>query len=666
MNSPFIDLGLSADLANVLLALGYEEPTPIQSQALPPLLEGRDLLGQAATGTGKTAAFALPLLQRILASQKTPAQAAGLVLVPTRELAIQVAEALHSYGAKLGAVVLPIYGGAEFSRQAQALRRGVHVVVATPGRALDHIRRGTLVLDRVQTVVLDEADEMLDMGFAEDIELILDAAPAQRQTALFSATLPPRISAIANKHLNDPVRVQIASEKTLKGAAPRVRQTAYIVQRAHKVAALGRVLDLESPTLALVFARTRTEVDELAEKLRGRGFQVESLHGGLSQDQRDRVMKRVRASGVDLLVATDVAARGLDVDHLSHVVNFNVPASPESYVHRIGRTGRAGREGVAITLAEPREHRLLRNIEQLTKQKIDVATVPTPMDVRARRLDLTRGALRAALEEGELDSYRVVADALASEFDPLDVAAAAVKLAHQAQQGDATTDDEHIPTADMRAPAGKWAKPATGGYAGRDAARAAPRDSYRAERGERVERHERPVDRAAPAERSMHRAAGDGAAAAAKRRGPTSGQTMVRIFVGAGRDAGLRPADLVGAIANEANVSSREIGAIEIEDRFSLVEVSDAIAEDAVRALRSTSLRGQRVTVRRDQPKPAAEPASPKGKLTYKGKPPFKATGEFKKPTYAAKDTGAYVPKSKAAAGKPASKPFKAKAKPAR
>ncbi len=237
-----------------------------------------------------------------------------------------------------------------------------------------------------------------------------------------------------------------------------MRQTAYIVQRAHKVAALGRVLDLESPTLALVFARTRTEVDELAEKLRGRGYQVEALHGGLSQDQRDRVMKRVRAGKVDLLVATDVAARGLDVEQLSHVVNFNVPASPESYVHRIGRTGRAGREGVAITLAEPREHRLLRNIEQLTKQKIDVATVPTPMDVRARRLDMTRGALRSALEEGELDSYRVVTDALASEFDPLDVAAAAVKLAHQTLQADAAHDEEHIPSIDPRTAREPWAE----------------------------------------------------------------------------------------------------------------------------------------------------------------------------------------------------------------
>jgi ATP-dependent RNA helicase DeaD len=562
MTNPFIDLGLSKDFAQVLTGLGYEEPTPIQTQAIPPLLAGRDLLGQAATGTGKTGAFALPLLQRALAAQRKPAQPAILVLVPTRELAIQVAEALHSYGAKLGAVVLPIYGGAEFGRQAQALKRGVHAVVATPGRALDHIRRGTLVLRGLAAVVLDEADEMLDMGFAEDIELILDAAPAERQTALFSATLPPRIAAIADKHLRDPVRVLIARDKSAKGTLPRVRQTAYIVQRAHKVAALGRVLDLESPALALVFARTRTEVDELAEKLRGRGYQVELLHGGLSQDQRDRVMKRVRAGTVDLLVATDVAARGLDVEHLSHVVNFNVPASPESYVHRIGRTGRAGREGVAITLAEPREHRLLRNIEQLTKQKIEVATVPTPMDVRARRLDMTRGALRAALEEGGLDSYRVVTDALASEFDPMDVAAAAVKLAHRALQADAAHDEEHIPSIDPRAAREPWKSD---------------------KRSARSEREPRP--------------------GSAKRKPPARGGAMVRVFIGAGRNVGLRPADVVGAIANEAGVSAREIGAIEIEERFSLVELADEVAEDAIRALRATALRGQRVTVRRDQPK---------------------------------------------------------------
>jgi len=450
-------------------------------------------------------------------------------------------------------------------------------------------------MDALAAVVLDEADEMLDMGFAEDIELILDAAPATRQTALFSATLPPRIAAIADRHLRDPQRVLIAREKAVKGTAPRVRQTAYIVQRAHKVAALGRVLDLESPTLAIVFARTRTEVDELAEKLRGRGYQVELLHGGLSQDQRDRVMKRVRAGSVDLLVATDVAARGLDVEHLSHVVNFNVPASPESYVHRIGRTGRAGREGVAITLAEPREHRLLRNIEQLTKQKIDVATVPTPMDVRARRLDMTRGALREALEEGELDSYRVVTDALASEFDPMDVAAAAVKLAHRTLQADAAHDEEHIPSIDLSKPREPWAKPA--------------RKDHRAPAAAASGAQRRLAERAGPAgrspreeERPTRPAPGMHAVAGGRRKAPGA-MTMVRVYVGAGRNAGLRPADIVGAIANEAGVSAREIGAIEIEERFSLVEVSDHIADDAIRALRATSLRGQRVTVRKDQPK---------------------------------------------------------------
>jgi ATP-dependent RNA helicase DeaD len=657
MSQPFIDLGLSAALADVLATLGYEEPTPIQRQSIPPLLAGRDLLGQAATGTGKTAAFSLPLLQRVLQARPLPSQPAALVLVPTRELATQVSEALHSYGARLGAVVLPIYGGAEFGRQAQALRRGVHVVVATPGRALDHLRRGSLSLDAAQFVVLDEADEMLDMGFAEDIELILEAAPAQRQTALFSATLPPRIAAIADKHLRDPERVLIARDKTVKGTAPRVRQTAYIVQRAHKLAALGRVLDLESPTLAIVFARTRTEVDELAEKLRGRGWQVEALHGGLSQDQRDRVMKRVRAQGVELLVATDVAARGLDIEHLTHVVNFNVPASPESYVHRIGRTGRAGQsqaQGVAITLAEPREHRLLRNIEQLTKQKIDVATVPTPMDVRARRLDLTRGALREALEAGELDSFRVVTDALASEFDPMDVAAAAVKLAHQALQGDAAHDDEHIPSAALHAGPG----------AGRDRGKpwdrareaAPPRERFGARDGAARPRHAEPAPYHRPAgERAVAPARGDASARAGKRGGPP---TMTRVYIGAGRDAGLRPADLVGAIANEAGVSSREIGAIDIEDRFSLVEVSDAIVDAAVRALRATSLRGQRVTVRVDAPKTA--PAERGSRDARSAAAPAGAP----RATPAARPrTSTAAPRTRPAAG---SAPPKRKVKPAR
>ena len=419
----FASLRLREPLLASLAALGYEEPTPIQRSAIPPLLEGRDLLGQAATGTGKTAAFALPLLERVTHDGVTRA----LVLVPTRELAMQVAEAIHRYGKALGTSVLAIYGGAPMEPQIKALTRGTTVVVATPGRALDHLRRKTLRLDRIEVLVLDEADEMLDMGFAEDLEALLTATPATRQTALFSATLPPRIVAIAGRHLRDPVRIAIAREALPPGTLPRVRQVAYIVARAHKPAALGRVLDMESPSSAIVFCRTRNEVDELTEALAGRGYRAEALHGGLSQEHRDRVMKHFRTGSMELLVATDVAARGLDIEHVSHVVNYDVPAAAEAYVHRIGRTGRAGREGVAITLTEPREHRLLRNIEAFTKQRIEVAAVPTVADLRSRRLELTRASLREAILAGHLDEARGVVESLAAEFDVMDVAAAAVE-----------------------------------------------------------------------------------------------------------------------------------------------------------------------------------------------------------------------------------------------
>src|SRR5690242_12649237 len=402
----FAALGLDPRLVDALAALGYEEPTPVQREAIPPLLDGRDVLGQAATGTGKTAAFALPLLHRVTPDADSRSRTTALILVPTRELAMQVAEAVHRYGKSMGVRALPIYGGAAMETQLRNLKHGVDVVVATPGRALDHIRRKTLRLDSVKTVVLDEADEMLDMGFAEDLEAILEATPAERQTALFSATLPPRIAEIANRHLKDPVRVRIDREVVAAGAAPRVRQVAYIVGRAHTMATLGRVLDVENPTSAIVFCRTRTEVDALTETLNARGYRAEALHGGLSQEQRDRVMKKFRANTSDLLIATDVAARGLDVQHVSHVVNYEVPSSAEAYVHRIGRTGRAGREGVAITLIEPREHRLLRNIEYQTKQKIEIAAVPTVADLRARRLELTRASLRETILAGGLDRYR--------------------------------------------------------------------------------------------------------------------------------------------------------------------------------------------------------------------------------------------------------------------
>src|SRR3954464_10475649 len=442
----FSGLGLDARVIDALAALGYEEPTPVQREAIPPLLAGRDVLGQAAPGTGKTAAFALPLLHILTPDADARERTRAFILVPTRELAMQVAEAVHKYGKAMGVVALPIYGGASMETQIRVLKRGVDVVVATPGRALDHIRRKTLRLEGVRTVILDEADEMLDMGFAEDLEAILDAMPTERQTALFSATLPPRIADIANKHLKDPVRVRIDREVAAPGSAPRVRQVAYIVSRAHKMATLGRVLDVENPTSAIVFCRTRTEVDEVTETLNGRGYRAEALHGGLSQEQRDRVMKKFRANTTDLLVATDVAARGLDVQHVSHVVNYDVPSAAEAYVHRIGRTGRAGREGVAITLAEPREHRLLRNIEQQTRQRIEIATVPTVADLRARRLELTRASLRETILAGDLDHFRVVVDSLAQEFDIMDVAAAAVKQADAKDVG----GEEEIPTVTLR------------------------------------------------------------------------------------------------------------------------------------------------------------------------------------------------------------------------
>jgi ATP-dependent RNA helicase DeaD len=458
------------------------------------------------------------------------------VLVPTRELAMQVAESIHKYASGTGFSVVPIYGGASMQQQTRALDRGADIIVATPGRALDHLRRKTLGLDALLMLVLDEADEMLDMGFAEDLDLILQATPGTRQTALFSATMPPRILSIAQRHLKDAQRITIGREKTDAGKLPRVRQVAYVVRRAQKPDVLGRVLDIESPTSAIVFCRTRLDVDTLVETLNAHGYRAEGLHGGMQQRQRDAVMNRFRAAKADLLVATDVAARGLDIRHLSHVVNYDLPASADDYVHRIGRTGRAGREGTAITLAEPREHRLLRTIEQVTKQKIEVATVPTLADLRTRRLELTRASLRERLLAGDLDDVRVVVESLAEEFDIVDIAAAAVKLAYAATTGD--REDRELA--------------------------AAPSSVAGTRRAARPD-------------------------------------NIVRLYVGAGRQTGIRPADLVGAITGETGITSKELGAIEIADRFSLVEVPQALADKIIAAMKKTTLRGQQVVVRRSR-----------------------------------------------------------------
>ena len=544
--SGFAALGLAEPLLAAITGLGYEEPTPIQREAIPVLLSGRDVLAQAATGTGKTAAFALPMLHRLARPAASARATRGLVIVPTRELAMQVAEAIHKYGRGAGVAVVPVYGGASMPQQLRALGRGATVVVATPGRALDHLRRGSLDLSAIELVVLDEADEMLDMGFADDLESLLDATPGTRQTALFSATLPKRIQAIAQKYLTTPARITVTLEKSSAAKGPHVRQLAFVVSRAQKPMALQRVLDSENPTSALVFCRTRLEVDTLVESLNAHGYRAEALHGGMQQRQRDAVMKRFRDAKADLLVATDVAARGLDIQQLSHVFNYDVPSAPEAYVHRIGRTGRAGRGGMAVTLVEPREHRLLRTIENLTKQKIDVRPLPTVADLRARRLELTRASLREHLLAGDFDDVRVVVQSLAEEFDVLDVAAAAVKLAH----GTLTRSDD---TRDL--------------------------DSVQLTAG--------PGPRSSSAPRV--------------REPPRDGADTVRLFIGAGREAGIRPADLVGAIANEARVSSSRLGAIEISDRFSLVEVPAAEANQIIKAMRSATLRGQKVQVRRDR-----------------------------------------------------------------
>ncbi|MGI9188344.1 MAG: DEAD/DEAH box helicase, partial [Gaiellales bacterium] len=448
MDTPGLDfasLGLRGDLLSTLTALGYEEPTPIQAAAIPLLVGGSDMLGQAATGTGKTAAFALPILER-LDARRDSKEPSALVLVPTRELALQVAQAFASYGKSVGVRLVAIYGGAPARQQIEALRRGVDVVIATPGRALDLCDRGSLKLGQVKTVVLDEADEMLEMGFIEDIETILAKTPESRQTVLFSATMPKRIDKLASKHLRNPERVAIAPPAKRAEDAPRVRQAAFVVKRFDKPAAVMRILDAEDPAAAIIFCRTRGEVDDLAQALAARGFQAEALHGGLTQDQRDRVMGRLRSRTIDLLVATDVAARGLDVDHLSHVVNYDLPMSPEAYVHRIGRVGRAGREGVALSLVEPRERRMLSSIEKLMRVNVPVEPVPTVTDVRQLRLRRTRDAIEGLLDDvetqGRLDGYREIVEEMLLNRDSADLAVAAFALVHESSQGNTTDDDD--------------------------------------------------------------------------------------------------------------------------------------------------------------------------------------------------------------------------------
>ncbi len=551
MTTDFAGLGLRAELLASIADLGYTEPTPIQAETIPHLLRGADIVGQAATGTGKTAAFALPILNGLEGGR--PGSPVALVVVPTRELAVQVSEAVTGYGRRQRVEALAVYGGSPIHHQIRALRRGVHVVVGTPGRTIDLLKRRALDLAEVTTVVLDEADEMLDMGFAEDIETILETTPPNRQTVLFSATMPPRINAIAARHQTDPVRIKAglgddASAKNL------VRQTVYMVQRKHKPAALGRIIDIEAPESALVFCKTRNDVDELTATMNGRGYRAEALHGGMDQNQRDRVMGRLRDGTADLLVATDVAARGLDVDTLTHVVNYDVPTQPESYVHRIGRVGRAGRQGVAITLAEPSTRNRLRNIERLVGHKLDTAEVPGVDDLRARQLELTIGAIKEHLGD-EADRYNAVIHELSDVAELRDIALAAIKLVHESRNP--TNDENFIPAvAETRSKVGR-------------------------DRGSNGSRG------------SGHNGGGTGG-----RPKPRSDAETAHVYIGVGRRGRVRPGDLVGAIANETSLSGRDIGPIRISEHYSVVGVPASAVYEVVAAVNGSSIRGKRAKAR--------------------------------------------------------------------
>ena len=578
----FASLGLSDHLLGVLAERGYDEPTPVQEAVIPAILAGRDVLGRAATGTGKTAAFALPLIDRLLARLAEDENGEGddgdrpdgprvLVLVPTRELAAQVAEAVRGYavGTRLG--VVTIVGGESFGPQKRALKRGVEMVVATPGRALDLIRQGTLQLAGLDAAVLDEADEMLDMGFADDIESVLSETPAGRQTVLVSATLPPRIKSIADKHMTDPVRLEIEDAPRDADEPPRVRHVAHLVHRRDRTAALLRVLEAGGASRALIFCRTRGGVDDLAAELTRAGRRTAALHGGLTQEQRVRVVERLRSGAIEVMVATDVAARGLDVPELTHVVNFDPPGSPETFVHRVGRVGRAGREGTAVTLLAPNERRRIRQFASAAGGPIPVEPLPTAADLADVRESQTRAALLDALTGDDFaplrDRLRPIVAGLAEEaggtFSAEDLAVAAAALAHRTAFGDPVT--EEIPDA-----------------GGRPERNGGPR-SDRGDRPDRGPRHGK--TRRGPRDRGPQNAPADTA----------------RLYFSVGRDANVRPGDLVGAITGEAGIDGSDIGKIDVAPTFSLVDVARPHADLVINSLRGRSIRGKKVTVRPDR-----------------------------------------------------------------
>ena len=555
----FADLGLEPPVLKALIEVGYEFPTAIQAATIPELLAGTDVLGQAQTGTGKTAAFALPLLSRLDLTQRNPQ---ALVLVPTRELAIQVAEAFQKYAVYLpGFHVLPIYGGQSYTPQLHALKRGVHVIVGTPGRIMDHLERATLSLEGIRFVVLDEADEMLQMGFIDAIDAILSRTPATKQVALFSATMAAPIRRISQRHLRSPREITIKSKTT---TTANTRQRYWVVSGLHKLDALTRILEVESFDAMLVFARTKQSTTELAERLTARGFAAAALNGDIVQAQRERTVAQLKKGEIDILVATDVAARGLDVDRISHVLNFDVPHDTESYVHRIGRTGRAGRKGEAILFVAPRERNMLRIIERATRQSIEPMHLPTIADVNERRVEKFKQRLSAALTTGAAEGYRgIIEDFLHEQaFDIVEVAAA---LAHLAQ-GDTPL--------------------ILGGKSSAHDTPAATQELAPAQRQPREARDENP--RGKPSLEGPRRTRKN------DRFGP---QQTYRLAVGRKHNA--QPGNIVGAIANEADLDGSQINGVEICEDHSFVRLPADVPQEALDRLARVRVRGQELALTR-------------------------------------------------------------------
>lgn len=554
----FKDLNLPSAILQALEKVGYEKPSPIQAKSIPLLLEGHDLLGQAQTGTGKTAAFALPMLANINPEESFTQL---LVLAPTRELAIQVAEAFQVYASFSKKIrVLPIYGGQSYDNQIRQLKRGVQVVVGTPGRVIDHIKRKTLKLDQLKFLVLDEADEMLRMGFIDDVELILSHAPEKRQTALFSATMPPPIKKITQRYLTNPQHVKIESKVS---TASTIRQRYCQVAGHHKLEALTRILEVEEFDGVIVFVRTKTATIELADKLSARGYDAEALNGDIAQAARERTVDKLKQGKIDILVATDVVARGLDVERVSHVINFDVPHDTESYVHRIGRTGRAGRQGDAILFISHREKRMLFAIEKATKQEITPMEIPSISELNESRLGRFKTSVLEAINDDSIESYMPIIEAILkeSEASPELVMAALARVA----QG-----DEPLLLSEKDRP-DVHAKPSF-----KDRGDRGPRERNSRDRGPREGSRDRKPQRS--------------------RGKPEAGMKRFKIEVGYVH--GAKPGNIVGAIANEADISSKNIGAIDIHDNYTLVDLPDSLPNKARETLQKTRVAGQRLNLR--------------------------------------------------------------------